>query len=789
MNDHIEWKILISATLDGEASAGETARAEAHLRDCAECRNYLAELKKISSSLKTWPNESLSPDLEHKIRSAIGKERANMERSTPLSLGVLSTILVAVLVVFTVQNYQQRSIQGRARDDSRYLSEKAAETAPSKPAALPAGPEREDQLADAEKAKMFEYKSGNKKETIADKVSNLTKAPMQGRLKSAADDISDQYSPGLMASRSMGTTRQYEPYYLETDYKTVKESSAVSAPAFRDATGRQELALRAGMSERKRSNEGFQKSDYDGGAYGKDRRISGLEERDENYPMKSVIYPYPRPVEPQPIIVQPRNAEEYEQIIENEFQSVYENALSTFSIDVDTASYSNVRRFIQNGQMPPADAVRVEEMINYFIYDYPQPRGNEPFSVSTEIGPCPWNRGHDLVLIGLQGKELAEREMPPSNLVFLIDVSGSMANSNKLPLLKSAFRLFVEQLRPQERIAIVTYSGSAGLALDSTPGYDKETILRAIDRLEAGGSTAGGEGIHLAYRIARENFIRNGNNRVILATDGDFNVGITTDSELVHLVSEKRDQGIFLTVLGFGTGNYKDSKMEKLADAGNGNYYYLDSMEEGRKVLGKELGSTLFTIAKDVKIQIEFNPRQVKAYRLIGYETRRLSREDFNNDRKDAGELGAGHTVTALYEVVPSGAYDEGYGDVDPLKYQKSTVTNSDDVMTVKLRYKEPDGDMSRLLVHTLQRGGWGRPSLSENFRFASAVAEFGLLLRNSRYQGEASYEDVIRRAGEALGKDPWGYRADFVDLVRRAAAMGNRPYHDDPGPRYRVIE
>jgi Ca-activated chloride channel family protein len=456
-----------------------------------------------------------------------------------------------------------------------------------------------------------------------------------------------------------------------------------------------------------------------------------------------------------------RNWERYAPIHDNGFLGSRENPLSTFSIDVDAASYSNMRRFLSMGQAPPPDAVRIEELINYFDYDYQAPRGNQPFSVTTEISTAPWNPQHQLVLVGLQGRSLDGQELPPSNLVFLIDVSGSMSSPDKLPLIQSAFRLLVPQLRDQDRVAIVVYAGNAGLVLPSTPGSQKEVILEAIDRLTAGGSTAGGAGIQLAYRVAKENFIREGNNRVILATDGDFNVGVSSDAELVQLIEEKRKDGTFLTVLGFGTGNLQDAKMEQLADKGNGQYAYIDNLNEARKIFVQEMRSTLFTIAKDVKIQIEFNPALVASYRLIGYENRILAAEDFNNDIKDAGELGAGHRVTALYEVVPPGA------GVDGLRYQANPAPpaerHTDELLTVKLRYKEPDGETSRLLTHTFRpREG----NATGNIRFASAVAAFGMILRNSEHKGNASPEMVVRLAREAGGDDEFGYREEFIRLV-----------------------
>ncbi len=471
----------------------------------------------------------------------------------------------------------------------------------------------------------------------------------------------------------------------------------------------------------------------------------------------------------------PWNTEEYATIHDNIFHNPLQVPLSTFAIDVDAASYSNVRRFINNGQRPPKDAVRIEEMLNYFDYDYPAPDGQKPFSIYTEVGPAPWNPVHQLVLIGLQGKEIAHEDLPPANLVFLVDVSGSMAAPNKLPLLKSAFRLLANQLRPQDKVSIVVYAGAAGLVLPPTPGNEKSTILQALDKLEAGGSTAGGAGIKLAYNIARDNFMEGGNNRIILATDGDFNIGASSNADMERLIEKERQSGIFLTVLGFGMGNYKDSKMEILADKGNGNYAYIDNMREAKKVLVNELGGTLFTIAKDVKIQVEFNPARVQAYRLIGYVNRKLEAEDFNNDQKDAGELGAGHTVTALYEVVPTGIPFTG-GSVDTLKYQPNPLPADrgygNELLTVKLRYKEPAGQVSKLLQTTVKTTDRRLSKTSDNFRWAAAVAEFGMVLRDSEYKGNSNPEEILKLARSTRGRDPYGYRQEFIELVELAAAL-----------------
>ena len=457
------------------------------------------------------------------------------------------------------------------------------------------------------------------------------------------------------------------------------------------------------------------------------------------------------------------NTEEYKPIYDNNFQNAVNNPLSTFSIDVDTASYSNLRRFINNGKLPPADAVRTEELINYFSYEYQQPQGEQPFSVTTEMGDCPWQPNHKLVMIGLQGKNIVAEDLPPSNLVFLIDVSGSMNTPNKLPLLKTTFKMLVKELREQDKVSIVVYAGRAGLVLEPTAGSDKNTILAAIDSLQAGGSTAGGEGLQLAYKIAKEAFMTEGNNRVILATDGDFNVGVSSEGELTRLIEERRNDGIFLSVLGFGMGNMKDNKMEALADKGNGNYAYIDNALEAKKVMVSQLAGTLYTIAKDVKLQVEFNPAKVKSYRLIGYENRVLDKVDFNNDKKDAGEMGAGHSVTAFYEIIPTES-QEVRGTVDSLVYQQSQLVPSDELLQVKLRYKKPTADTSILFIKGMSDHSQGISS--ENYRFAAAVAEYAMLLRNSEFKGQSSYQQVLELARGAKGHDKEGYRAEFIRLV-----------------------
>ena len=483
---------------------------------------------------------------------------------------------------------------------------------------------------------------------------------------------------------------------------------------------------------------------------------------------------YVKEVKPTSIIPNDKNViftddEDYGAIVENQFTSPKSEPLSTFSIDVDNASYTNVRRFINQGQTVPKDAVRVEEMVNFFKYNYEKPTGNHPFAIATEYGDCPWNEKHKLVKIGLQGKEIPNDKLPNSNFVFLIDVSGSMNSQNKLPLLKESMKVLVNQLRKNDKVAIVVYAGAAGMVLPPTSGDKKETIIKALDKLSAGGSTAGGAGIELAYKIAAENFIKGGNNRVILATDGDFNVGASSNKDMETLIEEKRKSGVFLTCLGYGMGNYKDSKMETLANKGNGNYAYIDNIQEANRFLGKEFKGSMFAIAKDVKIQIEFNPKHVQSYRLIGYENRKLRPEDFKNDAIDAGELGSGHTVTALYEIIPTGVESTFNQDIADLKYSEIKIAPkdySDELATIKFRYKKPDGEKSIEMVETIKNNVISLAKTSEDFKFSAAVAWFGLKLRDSKLVTNKTSKDIKALALQGKSKDEDGYRSEFIRLV-----------------------
>lgn len=492
---------------------------------------------------------------------------------------------------------------------------------------------------------------------------------------------------------------------------------------------------------------------------------------------EKLLRPMPQPGEESRRLAEA--GEQYARVAENQMASVRQQPLSTFSIDVDTASYANVRRFLVAGRRPPRDAVRIEELVNYFRYAYPQPQGDVPFSVTVDAAECPWKAGHRLVRIGLQGRTIDRAARPAGNLVFLVDVSGSMQAPNKLALVKQALTMLVEELSENDRVSIVTYAGNAGLVLPPTTGDQKREILAAIESLTPGGSTHGSAGIALAYEQAREHFVPGGSNRVILATDGDLNVGVTSTAALIDLINEKAASGTFLTVLGFGEGNLQDEKMEALADNGNGIYAYIDGVREARKVLVEQLTGSTVTIAKDVKIQVEFNPAQVASYRLLGYENRALAARDFRDDKKDAGEIGAGHSVTALYEVVLIGDESAAGGGAEPLKYQPQQEAKepapaadaSQELLTVKLRWKRPDGDTSALLEVPLTDRGPAFDAAPADLRFAAAVAAFGMILRESAERGDATLPLVAKIAGSALGRDEGGYRAEFLDLVRRAEA------------------
>ncbi|HBI02080.1 von Willebrand factor type A domain-containing protein [uncultured Flavobacterium sp.] len=527
------------------------------------------------------------------------------------------------------------------------------------------------------------------------------------------------------------------------DITILKDASATSLYGSRGRTGVIVITSKSGKVE-KLSKRQLRK------------KLKELEEAQKQAPIQWPVH-------------DPTQDESYESFEENAFESPSTAPLSTFSIDVDNASYTNIRRFINNGQTVPKDAVRVEEMVNFFKYNYAEPTNEHPFTIHTEYSDCAWNSNHKVLKVGLQGRNIPTDNLPASNLVFLVDVSGSMNDQNKLPLLKQSMKILVEQLRKKDKVSIVVYAGAAGMVLPPTSGEDKKTIIDALEKLQAGGSTAGGEGIELAYKIAQENFVKNGNNRVILATDGDFNVGASSNTDMQTLIEEKRKSGVFLTCLGYGMGNYKDSKMETIANKGNGNYAYIDNIQEANRFLGKEFKGSMFAIAKDVKIQIEFNPQHVQAYRLIGYENRKLKDEDFVNDAIDAGELGSGHTVTALYEIIPTNVKSDYFKEPIDLKYSKtenSSTVFGNELATIKFRYKKPDGEKSIEMVQVIENKSIPIENSSDDFKFSSAVAWFGLKLRDSKLVQNKDSEAIKTLAKKGLSNDEDGYKAEFIRLV-----------------------
>lgn len=746
-------KQLISSYVDGECTVQECERVESLILGDREYQAYYQELMKLSTVMEEWEDADVSPDLDRKLRASLAEQQQKglmMKKEyrkyiTGIGAG---TLLIAVIVgVFTFHQYGKRGIQGRftvASDDigEQFRSGDAGlKVAVEK--GLVAATSKTEQRQDVQLAKVE-----------LDSVGDGRDSTNTGRDRNVVIDEEKKSMPPEGVTQAVSGEVD-KLALLNNNATRFKADASVNVPATQFVL---KDSMQVSSAPSNGAIGGFQRSSYE-------PSMMPFEEREIAPP--GVVFPNSGQT-------QDGNTEEYNLIKENAFLEVVQNAVSTFSIDVDTGSYSNVRRYLNAGQLPPVDAVRLEEMINYFSYAYPQPENGKAFSITLDAAGCPWNEAHQLVRVGIKGKSLEAETLPPSNLVFLIDVSGSMNNANKLPLLKKSLAMMLDQMTERERIAIVVYAGAAGKVLDSTPASSKMEILNAINNLNAGGSTAGGAGIQLAYEIARQNFIKDGNNRVILATDGDFNVGVSSTSEMTRLIEEKRKDGIFLTVLGFGTGNTKDGRMEQIANTGNGNYYYIDTLNEAKKVLVSELGSTLFTIAKDVKIQVEFNPGKVKAYRLLGYENRMLAKEDFNNDAKDAGELGAGHTVTALYEIVPADSEEE-FATVDKLKYQQTEVIPSPEMLTVKIRYKNPDADVSQLVSRTLEPTQVTENPLGD-FQWATAVAEFGMVLRQSEFKGTGSYDHVLGEAQASLGKDAFGYRAEFIDMVKQAKQLDVRP-------------
>ncbi|ELY2016602.1 von Willebrand factor type A domain-containing protein [Flavobacterium psychrophilum] len=592
--------------------------------------------------------------------------------------------------------------------------------------------------------------------------------PMPGvnvMVKETKKGTSTDFDGSYKIQANVGQTLVYSFLGMNDEVRVIGTSTVINVSMKDNNQKLQEIVVTGYSSEYESDN----KSTPSRKERKKAQNNQELSEKNYNVPVNSNVAVCKNPSIPNSTKTPVPNNEDYNSWIENPFESPKTAPLSTFSIDVDNASYTNIRRLINNGQKVPKDAVRVEEMINFFKYQYPQPKDNHPFSITTQYSECPWNSKHKLVQIGLQGKNIPTNDLPASNLVFLIDVSGSMNADNKLPLLIESLKILVEQLRKQDKVAIVVYAGAAGLVLPPTAGNEKQTIINALEKLNAGGSTAGGAGIELAYKTAQENFIKDGNNRIILATDGDFNVGSTSDSAMQALIENKRESGVFLTCLGYGMGNYKDSKMEILADKGNGNYAYIDNIQEANRFLGKEFKGSMFAIAKDVKIQIEFNPKHVQSYRLIGYENRKLRPEDFKNDAIDAGELGSNHTVTALYEIIPIGTNSDFYNQTSDLKYTKTEVTDNnynDELATIKFRYKKPDAQKSIEMVQIIENKSTVLENATNDLKFATAVAWFGLKLRDSKLIANKSSEDIKKLARLGLSNDLDGYKAEFIRLV-----------------------
>ncbi|MGC3988251.1 MAG: von Willebrand factor type A domain-containing protein [Chthoniobacteraceae bacterium] len=811
MNPEIDDPILTAYAL-GELNAQERAAVEARLAGDAEARRYVEETRafagELAGLLKATPAANLTPEqkesilVEAQAPNAGGKVIPFSRWVVPLGLAAS----VAAALVLTIDHPQKRGnffAQNESVIDTTAPAKKPLQSPvlDAKHAAEQAAlAQVEVQKLQAQSILQAQVKAAGVKKLLADADASsnegkydeaygkyeqaLNLDPYNVVARKAEEKItSDQ---AKLASNDYNHTRapilaQVDKEWIEPVRQFNLGQPGSSALGYSTATGAVSSVAPA--------------SPATAGGVAKDASVDQLTvasfaDRAKSvalsraYPTSEVVVPSTVAGLPGLAQREPGNTEAYDRITDNEFLAVHDQPLSTFSIDVDTAAYANVRRFLDSGTLPPKDAVRIEELLNYFEYDYPQPKGEDPFSVNVEVARAPWNAKHLLAKIGLKGREIAPEQRPPMNLVFLLDVSGSMDEPNKLPLVRQSMKLLVERLKPEDRVAIVVYAGASGMALPSTPASHKKEIEAAIDSLTPGGSTNGAAGIQLAYDIAKANFIKDGVNRVIQCTDGDFNVGVTDQGDLLRLIEEKAKSGVFLTELGFGMGNYKDSTLEKLADKGNGNYGYVDTEREAKKLLVDQLGGTLVTIAKDVKIQVEFNPAQVGSYRLIGYENRLLAAQDFNDDKKDAGEIGAGHTVTALYELTPVGDPGTAPG-IDPLKYhapESADVASPalpDELMTVKLRYKQPDGETSRKIEQPVP--GWqasiserdGKRTVSKDFQFAAAVAEFGMLLRESPYKGDATWKSASDLAENGLGPDPQGYRHEFLKLIQRAQQIG----------------
>ncbi len=746
---------ILTAYALGELPAEERARVQAEVAESLEAQRYVAELQEFSDLLQeSYESEQETEAVRHSNLIDIRGDRWFWSIARPLALAALLAVGALIAGIILSPKYREGILVGPR------VSLGTRQSQVNQPAGTPSLEVQGEFVAEDPNAKSaltgLSFTTGVRYRSLE------------------AGRRTDQIASDQLAFSGGLNPKKAEPGPLDA-----LTASGQTAGSNGFAGGGASLKPRSGNFAGGVGDDLFKTpagpTTY---AIGAQHRIEGLEmaQAPAAPPMEE---PYGGTAQGQ------FNTAAYDHVVENPFLDAKTNPLSTFSIDVDTASYSNIRRFINQGSLPPKDAVRLEEMINYFTYDYPQPTDGKPFSINVDVASCPWEASHRLVRVGLKGREIAVDKRGASNLVFLLDVSGSMTPAERLPLIKQSMRLLVEKLTENDRVAIVVYAGASGLALPSTTGDHKDQILGALENLRPGGSTNGAEGIQLAYKVAADNFIKGGVNRVILATDGDFNVGVTSQGDLIRLIEEKANSGVFLSVLGVGTDNLKDSTMQKLADKGNGNYAYLDSLDEARKVLVQQMNGTLVTIAKDVKIQVEFNPARVASYRLVGYEKRMLRKEDFNNDKIDAGEIGAGHTVTALYEVVTPGVGAgpaAGMPPVDPLKYsanqrtrgasQSEATTDSNEMLTVKLRHKAPDGDKSELTERVLVDRGAGFANASPDLKFAAAVAEFAMLLRDSEHKGHGNFGAVLEWAEEGKGSDPNGYRAGFIELVRKAQAL-----------------
>jgi Ca-activated chloride channel family protein len=721
--DGMDDEAKLTAYALGELSERERAAIEARLAHDPEARETVEQIRAMARELETGfaaqPSATLAPSQREKVIAGRPARGVTRRFGAPIVIAATLTLTAAGLYVASDFSENAPYVYSLFGDDASSRRVGFVDSA-SAPASTPAPP-------------VVEYSRGLQQQRYGDPKAATTEVDANRRQK--LEQLG--YTGGSPAN----------------------PSAAREVPSVPGQLGR----LRSELAERK-----DQRRDAPGDRSLEDS-LAGLAVEREKV---EAVEELEEIAAPEPVM----NTESYASIEENPFRRVSDEALSTFSIDVDTASYSNVRRMLNEGRLPPPSAVRIEEFINYFRYDYPQPDAGQPFSITTEVARCPWKPEHRLVLVGLQGRSVSAEDRKPANLVFLIDVSGSMNSADKLPLLVQSMQLLTEHLDHRDRVAIVVYAGASGLVLPSTSGFEQSAIRAALAQLSAGGSTNGGAGIELAYKVAQENYLVEGNNRVILATDGDFNVGITDRGSLVSLIEEKRKSGVFLSVLGFGSGNVKDDTMELLADKGNGNYAYIDSLKEAQKVLGEQVGGTLEVIAKDVKIQVEFNPATVEAFRLIGYENRILDHQDFHDDTKDAGEIGAGHSVTALYEIVPKGIPIE-LPKVDAKRYQPETErlggsAFSGELMFVKLRHKAPDADSSKLIEMPLRATDVEFRAASENLRFAASVAGFAMLLRRSAYAGDLSFEKVRAFAAESRAFDPGNYRAEFLALAEKAAAL-----------------